>query len=55
MRVGIPHFIPKPVTGYSTIYTLLLNFVKVSTRLDQEALLLFCDEGVFRIVLDIYL
>ena len=31
----------------------MLNFVKVSNQLDQEALPLFCDEGVFRIVLDI--
>ena len=33
----------------------MLIFVKVSNRLDQEALPLFCDEGVFRIVLDINL
>ena len=54
MHVGIPPFIPKPVAEYSTIYTSILNFVKVSNQLDQEALPLFC-EGVFRIVLDIYL
>ena len=33
----------------------MLNFVKVTNRLDQEALNLFCDEGVFRIALDIHL
>ena len=33
----------------------MLNFVKRSNRLDQETQPLFCDEGVFRIVLDIYL
>ena len=31
------------------------NFVKVSNLLDQEALPLFCDEGVFSVVLDTYL
>ena len=55
MHVGFLPFVPKPVAEYSTIYTSKLNFVKVSNRLDQEALPLFCDEGVFRIVLDIYL
>ena len=55
MHVAFPPFIPKPVTVYSRIYTSMLNFVKVSNRLDQETLPLFCDEGVLRIVLDIYL
>ena len=27
-------FIPKPVTEYSTIYTSMLNFAKVSNQLD---------------------
>ena len=51
-----PHFlsfIPKPVTEHSTVYISMLNFVKMTNRLDQEALNLFCDEGIFRIVLDI--
>ena len=55
MHVGFLPFIPKPVTEYSTIYTSILHFVKVSNRLDQEALPQFCNEGVFRVVLDIYL
>ena len=46
-------FIPKLVTEYLTIYKSALNFVKVSNQLDEKALPLFCDEGVFRIVLDI--
>ena len=33
----------------------MLNFVKVANQPDQEALPLFCDEWIFRIVLDIYL
>ena len=30
MHVSVLPFIPKPVTEYSTIYTSMLNFVKVS-------------------------
>ena len=32
-------FIPQPVTEYSTIYTSMLNFAKVSKQLDYEAML----------------
>ena len=53
VHVGFLLFIPKPVTEYSTIYTSMLNFVKMSNPLDQKTLPLLCDEGVFRIVLDI--
>ena len=55
MHIGIPLFIPKPVTDYSTIYTSILSFVNMSNQLNQEALPLFCDEGVFRDVFGIYL
>ena len=55
MHVGVPPFILKPVTEYSTIYTSIINFVKVFNRPDPEARQLFCDEGFFRIVLDICL
>ena len=54
MHVGFLPFIPKPVTKNATIYTSMLTFVKVFNRLDQEAPPLFCDEGDFKIVLDIY-
>ena len=53
IHVGFPPFILKPVTEYSTVYTSMLSFVKVTNQLDQEVLNLFCDEGVFMIVLDI--
>ena len=55
IHVGFLSFIPKPVTEYSTVYTSMLNFVKVTSRLNQEALNMFCDKGVSRIVLDIHL
>ena len=31
------------------------NFIKVLQQLDQNALAIFCDEGVYRIFVDIYL
>ena len=55
MQVGFLPFIPNPVTEHATVYTAMLNFLKVAKQLNQEALPFFCDEGVFRIVLDIYL
>ena len=55
MHVGFLPFIPSPVTDPSTIYTAMLNFLKVLDQLQQEALPIFYGEGVFRIVVDIYL
>ena len=39
-------------TECSTVYISMLNFVKVFKRLDQEAIPLFCDEGISRIICD---
>ena len=55
MQVGFLPFIPKPVTDYSTVYTVMLNMTKFASQLDQKILPVYCDEGVFRIVIDIYL
>ena len=33
----------------------MLNFVKVAKDLNQDALPVLCDEGAFRILVDIYL
>ena len=33
----------------------MLNFVKIAKQLDQDALPIFCDKGVFRIPDNIYL
>ena len=55
MQVGFLPFIPKPVTGYSTVYTAMLNMTKLASQLDKKILTMYCDEGVFRIVIDIYL
>ena len=55
MHIDFLPFIPKPITEYSTVYTSMLNFVKIAKQLDQGALTKFCDREVFRIVVDIYL
>ena len=55
MQVGFLPFLPHPVTEYATVYTALKNFVTVCDRLKQKTLPVFCDEGVFRIFVDIYL
>ena len=53
-QVGFLPFIPNPVTNYSTVYTVMLNMTKLTSQLDQKILPVYCDEGVFRIVIDIY-
>ena len=55
MQSGFLPFIPHPVIDYGTVYTAMRNFVTVNQQLQQKILPVFCDEGVFRIVLDIYL
>ena len=40
---------------YSTTYTSMLNLLKILKQLDQCALPIFCDKGVFRILVDVYL
>ena len=55
MQVGFLSFVPVPVTDYFTVYTAVKNFLNVVNQLKQQTLPLFCDEGVFRTVLHIYL
>ena len=55
MQVGFLPFLPYPVTEYSTVFIAMLNFVKVLKQLKEKSLPVFADEGVFRIMLDIYL
>ena len=55
MHVGFLPFIPKPVTKYSTLNKQMLNFMKIAKQLDQDALPIFYDKGVFRTLVDIYL
>ena len=53
MQVGFLPFLPFPVTEYSTVFTAMLNSIKVLKQLQQKSLPVFPDEGVFRIMLDI--
>ena len=55
MQVGFLPFIPSPVTDYAMVYTAMKNLMNVSIQLRQQILPLFCDEGVFRVAIDIYL
>ena len=52
MHVSFLPFILKSITEYSTVYTSMLNFVKIAKQLDQGALPIFCDKGLFRILVD---
>ena len=55
MQTGFLPFIRYPVTEHTTVYTAMTNFIKVLQQLNQKALPIFCDEGVYRIVVDVYL
>ena len=48
VHVSFLPFILKSITECSTVY----NFVKIAKQLDQDALPIFCDKGVFRILVD---
>ena len=47
--------LPYPVMQHDTVYTCLNNFSKICDLLPQKLLRIFCDEGVFQYVVDIYL
>ena len=55
MQRGFLHFTPYSVTETTTVYTAMKSFIKVLQQLHQKALPIFCDEGVYRIIVDIYL
>ena len=55
MQVGFLPMIPHPVTEHSRVYTAMNNFLKVLPQLDQRSMPVFCDEGVYRLVVEIYL
>ena len=55
MQTGFLLFIPHPVTEHTAVYTAMKTFIKVLQQIDQKALPNFCDEGVYRIVVNIYL
>ena len=55
MQIGFLPFIPNPVTDPSTVYSDMKNFVALAEHFNQNAIPVFCDEGVFRLVLNIFL
>ena len=55
IQVGFLPFILKPLTEHATVYTAMINFVKVLEQLDEKSMPIFCDQGVYRIVVGIYI
>ena len=55
MHVAFLPFLPHPVTEIATVYTAMQNYLKLLNQLEKKSLPIFCDEGVFRLVLNIYL
>ena len=55
MHVGFLPFLPSPIIEYSTVFSAMKSFTQLVGQLKQDVLPLFCDEGVFRIVVDIFL
>ena len=43
------------MTKHATVYTAMINVVKVLEQLDQKSIPIFCDEDVHHIVVDIYI
>ena len=55
MHVAFSLFLSHAVTEVAIVYTAVQNYVKLLTPLKQKSLPIFCDEGVSRLVLNIYL
>ncbi len=54
-RVGFLPIIPNPITRHDTVYSCLRNFNSIAETLKQDVLPVACDEGVYHIVIDIYM
>ena len=54
MQVGLLPPSPHPLTEYWIVYTGMKHFVSLNVQLKQKTLPVFCDEGVFRIVFDLF-
>ena len=53
--MGFLPFIPQPIIEIETVYTCLLKFKKTASDLQQKVLPVFCDEGVYHLVIKIFL
>ena len=54
-QVGCLPYLPYPVSKYDTVFTALYNLANVANQLQQHCLPVFCDEGVYCIVTEIFL
>ena len=54
-QVGFLPYLPYPVTKYDTVFTALYSFANAANQLQQHCLPVFCDEGVYCIVTEIFL
>ena len=55
MHVAFFPFLPHFANKVATVCTAMQNYVKLLNQLKQKSLPIFCDEGIFRPVLNIYL
>lgn len=55
MQVAFLPVIPFPVTEHQTVYTAMKNLQDVNSHLQQSHLVVYCDEGVYRIAREIQL
>ena len=54
-QVGFLPYLPYPVTKYDTMFTALYNLANIANQLQQHCLPVFCNEGVYYIVTEIFL
>ena len=54
MHVGFLPFLPGPVAECDNVFSAIKNFTQRVGELKRDALPLFCDEGVFRIIVDTF-
>ena len=54
-EAGFMPILPHPITKHETVYTILVNFKFMVDSLDQDAMAIVCDEGVYQYVMDIYM
>ena len=54
-HVGFLPYLPYLVTKYDTVFTALCNLANVANQLQQHCLPVFCDEGIYCIITEIFL
>ena len=55
MWVGFMAVLPHPFTDYATVRKSMINFQSFEVQLNQDVVPIFCDEGVFHLVVNIML